>query len=418
MRLLLLALIAMTLGTLVLVSCGVGRSESVPAGSSTPEAGTQTPNPVSTTPSPTSTSTPTPESDAPIEEEINPPRGPFVGNLNTNYSKHSVPLDEIVSGGPPPDGIPPIDSPRFETVDEFMGMEPLEPVISLEINGEARAYPLEILIWHEIVNDELAGVPVSVTFCPLCNTAIVFDRRLDGTVYDFGTSGMLRHSDLVMYDRQTHSLWQQLTGEAIVGDLTGKKLAFIPAAIVSWQEFQQAHPDGLVLSRDTGYDRMYGVNPYAGYDRVDQPPFLFFGKLDERLLPMERVLALSEGDEAVAFPFSALAQTPVAYYTLAGKEVVVLYEPETVSALDKTFIPQSRQVGSAAAFSPVVDGKRLSLAAVGGGFRDQETGTTWDISGQAVDGPLKGKSLEPEVSFTSFWFAWAVFQVDTAVYQP
>ncbi|MDP6509836.1 MAG: DUF3179 domain-containing (seleno)protein [Dehalococcoidia bacterium] len=169
MRLLLLVFIAITLGTLVLVSCGVGLSESVPAEPSTPEAGTQAPTPNSATPSPTSTSTPTPESDAPIEEEINPPRGPFTDVLNTNYGKHSVPLDKIISGGPPPDGIPPINSPRFETVDEFMGMEPLKPVISLEINGEARAYPLEILIWNEIVNDELAGVPVSVTFCPLCN---------------------------------------------------------------------------------------------------------------------------------------------------------------------------------------------------------------------------------------------------------
>ena len=153
---------------------------------------------------------------------------------------------------------------------------------------------------------------------------------------------------------------------------------------------------------------MYGVSPYAGYDRVNQLPFLFFGELDKRLLPMERVLALSEGDEAVAFPFSALA----------GKEIVVLYEPETVSALDQTYIPQSRQVDSTADFSPVVDGSRLSLTAVDGGFRDQETGTTWNISGQAVEGPLEGKGLKPEVSFNSFWFAWAVFQADTAMYQP
>ncbi|MEE9202230.1 MAG: DUF3179 domain-containing (seleno)protein, partial [Dehalococcoidia bacterium] len=228
----------------------------------------------------------------------------------------------------------------------------------------------------------------------------------------------LRHSDLVMYDRQTHSLWQQLTGEAIVGELTGKKLAFIPATIVSWQEFQQAHPDALVLSRDTGYNRQYGVNPYSGYDRVDQPPFLFRGEMDDRLLPMERVLALAEGDDAVAFPFPALAQTPVVYHTLGDREIVVLYEPQTVSALDKTFIAQSRQVGSAAAFSPVVEGKRLTLKAVDGGFQDQETGSTWNLSGQAVAGPLKGKALEPVVSVNSFWFAWGVFRPDTVIYQP
>jgi len=154
---------------------------------------------------------------------------------DTNFCLHSVPYDEIFSGGPPRDGIPPIDSPRFETVDSADNwLEDLEPLIILEINDEVRAYPLQILIWHEIVNDEFEGKPVVVTFCPLCNTALVFTRpTINGEILTFGTSGNLRISDLVMWDRQTESWWQQFNGEAIVGDLTGIKLEFIPSAIIS-----------------------------------------------------------------------------------------------------------------------------------------------------------------------------------------
>ena len=148
-------------------------------------------------------------------------------------------------------------------------VEDQEPVVVFEANGEAKAYPLQILTWHEIVNDEVGGLPVSVTYCPLCNSAVAFDRRLGGVVYDFGTSGNLRNSDLIMWDRQTESWWQQLTGEAIVGELAGKTLTFLPAALVSYGDFKQANPEGLVLSRETGYPRDYGSNPYTGYDKAD-----------------------------------------------------------------------------------------------------------------------------------------------------
>ena len=195
---------------------------------------------------------------------------------DTDFTLHSVAFDEIMSGGPPRDGIPPLDSPSFVSPDDADAwLANREPVISFELNGEAKAYPLQILTWHEIVNDEVGGVPVIVTFCPLCNSAIVFDRRLDGVVLDFGTSGRLRNSDLIMWDRQTESWWQQLTGEAIIGTLTGHTLEFLPAPIVSWADFKAAHPAGQVLSQETGFGRTYGRNPYAGYDEVGKPPFLF-----------------------------------------------------------------------------------------------------------------------------------------------
>ena len=157
---------------------------------------------------------------------------------NTNFEIRSVEMDEIQSGGPPKDGIPPLDAPTFVSGAEASGwLDPREPVIVVSIAGGTKAYPIQILTWHEIVNDEIGGTPVSVTFCPLCNATIVFDRRLDGTVYDFGTTGKLRKSDLVMYDRQTESWWQQFSGEAIVGKLTGKILRRLPASITAFRTF-------------------------------------------------------------------------------------------------------------------------------------------------------------------------------------
>jgi hypothetical protein len=214
--------------------------------------------------------------------------------------------------------------------------------------GAAGAYPLQILVWHEIVNDEVAGMPVAVTFCPLCNTALVFDRRLDGRVLDFGTTGNLRHSDLVMYDRQTESWWQQFGGEGVVGELAGEKLEQLPARIVAWVEFAGRHPDGDVLSQDTGFGRDYGRNPYAGYDDVDSGPFFRAkGANDDRLLPKERVVFIKLGDEAVAVPFSFLAKEKTIEVEVAGERLEVRWVPGVRSALDSPFVAGGREVGSA-----------------------------------------------------------------------
>jgi hypothetical protein len=195
--------------------------------------------------------------------EPSPPPG-LRGGWDTDFSKRSVSLGEFRSGGPGKDGIPAIDDPKFVTVEDADFLESREPVIELVVDGDARAYPIQILIWHEIVNDVVDGAPVAVTFCPLCNTAIVFDRRVKEQVLDFGTTGNLRNSDLVMYDRQTESWWQQFGGEALVGELTGFELEQLPARIVAWADFRREHAGGKVLSRDTGFSRSYGQNPYVG----------------------------------------------------------------------------------------------------------------------------------------------------------
>jgi hypothetical protein len=213
---------------------------------------------------------------------------------NTDFSKHSVELTEIVGGGPPKDGIPPIDDPEFMPVAEAAKtLAPQEPVIALVFNGKAKAYPLSVLIWHEIVNDEVGGVPVTVTYCPLCNSAIVFDRRVGDKVLDFGTTGKLRMSDLVIWDRQTESWWQQFLGEAIVGELTGTSLKVIPSRMESVERFQRRRPDGLVLKPNQPELRAYGRNPYVSYDSAPWP-FLYRGASPVGIDPLARVIAIGE----------------------------------------------------------------------------------------------------------------------------
>ncbi len=336
----------------------------------------------------------------------------------TDFSLHTVLYHEFLSGGVPRDGIPPLDEPNFESIaDADLWLEDVQPVIALEINGAARAYPLAILTWHEIANDTLGSVPVSLTFCPLCNSAVAFDRRVGEATLDFGVSGNLRHSDLVMWDRQTESWWQQLTGEGIVGAYAGYQLELLPAQIVSWRDFKAAFPDADVLSRDTGYQRNYGRNPYSGYDRADQSPFLFQGSPDERLLPMERVAALVLDGQPLAFPFLTLEGERAVNYTADGRDIVVLFQPGTASALDQSRIADSRDVGSVGVFEAALDGQTLAFRAGDDGFVDEQTGSVWNVLGQAVAGPLAGQSLTPIVHANHFWFAWAAFAPGTQVYR-
>lgn len=347
-------------------------------------------------------------------------RIPFdASEWKTDFKKHSVPLSEIISGGPPKDGIPAIDKPSFDSVDAAAKwLKRKEPVIVFVQSRDARAYPLQILIWHEIVNDTVGGMPVTITFCPLCNTAIAFDRRLEGRMLDFGTTGKLRFSDLVMYDRQTESWWQQVTGEAIVGELTGKRLKFLPAQIISWETFRANFPGGKVLNRNTGHVRSYGQNPYIGYDNINASPFLYSGPRDARIRPMERVVTVSLGAEDVAYPFSALEKVQVVNDTVGGTAIVVMYVKGVTSALDGSSIADSRDIGTSAVFARRLDGKVLTFKADRDRIVDGQSGSTWNILGQATAGALKGKQLTRVVSGQHFWFAWAVFKPKTRVYTP
>ena len=349
----------------------------------------------------------------------NTPPADAASEFKTDFTKHSVPYSEILSGGPSKDGIPAIDAPKYVSVGEANDwIKPVEPVIAVQVGDDIRAFPIQILIWHEIVNAEVGGTPLAVTFCPLCNTAIVYERTLGAQTLDFGTTGRLRYSNLVMYDRQTESWWQQATGTAIVGSLTGAQLRARPASMISWSDFKAAHPSGRVLSRDTGYSRPYGRNPYPGYDDINSSPFLYQGPAIPGTLPaMARILVVLVGDQTVAYPFSALAYKHVINDSVGEEELVIIWSPGTASPLDQDRLAQGQDIGAAAAFSRLIDGQRLTFAYANGRVIDRETGSVWDISGRATSGAFAGKSLMLLDGVNSFWFNWIAFRPDTRVYQ-
>jgi hypothetical protein len=271
----------------------------------------------------------------------------------TDFARRNVSLAEFQSGGPPRDGIPAVDRPQFvevETAAEWL--DDREPVILVEHGGQVRVYPIQILIWHEIVNDEIGGTPVAVTFCPLCNTALVFERRVDGRTVDFGTTGKLRNSDLVMYDRQTQSWWQQFGGNGLVGRYSGERLKQLPSRIVGWGEARRRFPDARVLSKETGHSRPYGQNPYDGYDDVNSPPFFEAANDDDsRLPPKERVVYVERGKDAVVVPFSVLERKRELEVEVGGERLVVRWKKGVASALDSGAIEEGRDVGTAEVLS-------------------------------------------------------------------
>ena len=382
----------------------------------------------------------------------------------------SIPLNEVLSGGPPPNGIPaigftgdwqnaasPSPGPKFVTqVEAAAWLGEQEPIIAFTVNGETKGYPLQILTWHEIVNDEVGGVPVAVTFCPLCNSALAFDRRIPlseatqaelaslnadasfvsptDTFLDdyaaqgsdlkpasllevsFGVSGMLYNSNMLMFDTATSTLWSQLLGEGTVGTLNETQLLRYPAQIVSFAELREATPDAPILSRETGVNRRYGQNPYVGYDDVDSPAFLFRGEADGRLAPKERVVSVDRPEEAVAYPFTALEEARVVNDSVGEQPVVLFWQSGTNSALDTSAISDGRNVGSVGIFDRTVDSQTLTFSWDGSAFKDEETSSTWNILGQATDGDLAGTQLEAVVHDNTLWFAWAAFKPETRIY--
>jgi len=335
----------------------------------------------------------------------------------TDYSKTTIDLTEL-SVNIPRDAIRSIDTPAFVSIaDAGKWLNKREPVILISLLGKARAYPLQILTWHEIVNDEFEGIPLVVTFCPLCYSALAFDRRVDGDTYEFGVSGMLRHSDLVMFDRQSHSLFQQLNGEGIVGVMAGKKLTPVAAQIVSFDEFRMAFPAGEILSRDTGHERRYGQNPYPGYDDINEKPWAFTGKEDGRLPPVERVVSVEINGVSKAYPHSKTRVERVINDTLAGTELVVFHSKNgAVSALDKANIARSRVLGSTGVFQRRLGDRVLTFESKGKGFRDIETGSDWDVTGLSIGGPLTGEHLMPIPHSDMFSFAWFVVWPEGELY--
>ena len=344
---------------------------------------------------------------------------------STNFRRHvaSVDLQDLLGATGGRNSIQPIYTPRFATVAQAATLEWLtldHPVAVLEVNGDARAYPLGMLTIHEVVNDTVGGEPVLVTYCPLCYTAMAFNRTLDGRVLSFGNTGVLLDSNLVMWDDATESWWQQVTGQAVIGDLAGIKLEHRPMFIVPFSEFARTYPTGNVLSPESTpsyYASAYGLTPYVNYDGPNNRPSFFFGKVDARLDSVARILGLTVNDVAIAFPFARLKAQPAINTTVGGTPVAVLWQAGTRSVLDLEAIAESRDVGSAAAFNATLeDGTILTFRYEAGRFRDAETSSTWSLLGRALDGPLKGTQLQPVGGENSLWFNWADLHPETEIF--
>ncbi len=336
----------------------------------------------------------------------------------TNTNKALVPLNSLKLAAIPKTGIPSINNPKFVTTDTAKSwISAQEPVIMLKYQNIAKAYPLQILIWHEIVNDRINGEPVLVTFCPLCYSALVFKRTVDNEVLKFGVSGFLRHSDMVMYDHKTETLWQQFTGRAIIGDYVGTSLEQIPSQIISFKQFRLNFPDGEVLSRNTGYQRNYGSNPYAGYDDINNTPLLLDKDFEGKLRPMEKVVGVKIKDDTRTYPYHITQKEKIINDKIHGTEIVVFHLDGARSALDAPKIAKSREDGTTGVFKRTVDGRVLTFELRSGNIYDTQTESTWSITGKATAGPLKGQELEPVIYGDYFAFAWLVFWPETKIYQ-
>jgi len=227
-----------------------------------------------------------------------------------DLSKASIPIGEIFAGGPPRDGIPAIDEPKFISPKEARFLRDDDIVISFTHAGITRAYPLRILIWHEIVNDIIGKKPVAITYCPLCGTAMVFDRTISGKVRRLGVSGLLYQSDVLMYDRESNSLWSQLMMQGVSGPGNGTRLSLLPSEHLTWAAWRERHPQGQVLSTETGHQRNYGAEAYASYFATDQTMFPVPHHRKE-LRNKEWIVGIILDGTAKAYPVSAMPEAPI-----------------------------------------------------------------------------------------------------------
>lgn len=351
----------------------------------------------------------------PVEPSAIPPR-----HLDEEtFPVSLVDRNSIVYGGAPPDGISPIDEPIHEPVGAVDWLDPAEAVFVVELDGTVRVYPVQIMIWHEIVNDVIGDRPVSVTYCPLCNSAVAFDRRVGGDVLDFGTSGALHQANLVMYDRQTESLWTQFDGRAVVGTRVGDVLDTIPVPMLAWDDARQRYPDATVVARSTTDPKPYGRNPYNTYDeRTSVIPGFYRGEPDGTLAPYERVVGVERAGDAVAVTHRGLVEVGTASITVGGSDVTVWHRAGMASPLNDPDVADGDAIGSTRAYLADVRGQPSEFRRVGDRFVDAATQSTWDFFGEAVDGPATGARLTPVVHVDTFWFAWATFHVDTQLVDP
>lgn len=313
-------------------------------------------------------------------------------------TKYIIHPSKIRGGGPPKDGIPSIDNPKYVKAKDVDWLTEEELVLGIEYRGVSRAYPFQILVWHEIVNDRIAGEPVLITYCPLCLTGLAFERKINNEEVEFGTSGKLYNSNLVMYDRKTDTYWSQASGKAIVGPLTGMRLKQMPIDTARWRDWLAAHPDTEVLSRDTGFSRNYGTDPYGGYYDSDAVWFPLENR-DLRLHPKEQVAGIEIGNITKAYPVSEVAKDKVVNDKIAGKALLIIEHPVTKAVR---------------IFERELNGKEVRFEMNNGRFYDV-SGNEWKIEeGKIISGQSE---LKETPAFSGFWFSWASFHPNSEIFK-
>ncbi len=334
----------------------------------------------------------------------------------TNGIRHIVPMNEITRLLPP-DRIPSIDNPQYISSSEAdIWLADEEFVLGITRNGISRAYPLQILVWHEIVNDHFNAEPLLITYCPLCFTGIAFEPFIDGEPVQFGTSGNLYNSDLVMYDRRTSSYWSQITGQAIVGELAGLTLEKVPIDTIRWGDWKRIHPDTEVLSRETGFGSPYGQEAYPGYYDRGGPNFRV-AEDDSRLPAKAIVYGVFKDGIARAYPEEAVANAGGLVNDIIGNlNILVVQEPGQISK------PQGERDSRAVSnrltriFDRTLDGLVLEFEIVEGRLFDKQTGSEWSFEGNGLSGDNAGKKLVRLPSAAEFWFAWSSFYPGTELF--
>jgi len=331
-----------------------------------------------------------------------------------------VPQNQIVSGGPGKDGIPALTNPPVVTAgegDSFLQAEDL--VLGVVVNGEARVYPHGILWWHEIVNDVLGGKPILVTFCPLTGSGIVYEPEIDGRVLNFGTSGLLFDNNLILFDRTTDSLWSQMRLQSICGSFQGTRPPLLPVVQATWAGWKSLHPETTVLSFNTGFRRNYDVYPYGSYDQIGNEQLLFPQSFIDRRLPMkETVLGIVHEGLARAYSMSRMAASGprlAVNDVVNGLPVLVAFE-----AISSIAIPFDRRLMNADG-TEVLETLELDVVEDGAALfrlKDRQTGSIWNLLGEAVEGPLQGERLRQIETYSAFWFAWAAFNRDSEIHDP
>lgn len=356
-----------------------------------------------------------------LQAQVNPAK--IKVNWKTDKEKKSVSLNEFRVLMTKDGYFSTIKSPTFISIAESeKKFYDYEPVLFTEINGESKAYPLSILIYHEIVNDVCGGVPILITYCSLCNSGQIYSRKIElkdsSYLLEFNMAGMIRKSNLIMWDKQTESWWQQNTGQAMVGDFVGSELKEIPTTLISFKNFKENYPSGKVLSPVTGIPINYGTSPYPNYENIENKNLMFYnGSIDSRLPPLERVLEIKIGGISKLYPYSICKTEQIIIDSVNLTPIVIFFEKDLVSILDKDLIKESKAVGSTTSFSPIINGKLLSFKSQGNVFVDIQTGSSWNVFGRCIEGKLKGENLKMIPSRVQFAFSAFLFCPECEIFK-